>query len=215
MTDTQHLIAALSATARPVRPVRPRWYMTLLLLVLSIYAICAQCWLEGFRPDLAIQLQRPLFLAELALLVAMGAGAVVAAAYAMLPDAARYRRLLWWPYVASVLMFGLVVLQLAMPHDPRMVMPDIHAHTHQCTQYIALSAMIPALLVFGMLRLGATIMPVRAGSLAVIAAVSVGALTLRLAEPNDQMLHVLFWHYLPSMGFAALGAVAGRVLLRW
>lgn len=215
MTDTQHLIAALSASAKPVRPVRPGRYMALMLLALSVYAVCAQCWLEGFRPDLAVQLGRPLFLLELVLLSAMFAGAVAAAVYAMLPDAVHYRRLLWWPYVASALMLGLVLLQLMMPHDPRMVMPDIHAHTHQCTQYIAASAIIPALLVFGMLRLGATVMPARAGTLAVIAAVSVGALTLRLAEPNDQILHLLIWHYLPSLGFAVLGAIAGRLLLRW
>lgn len=58
-------------------------------------------------------------------------------------------------------------------------------------------------------------MPLQAGFIAVIAAVSVGAITLRLAEPNDQIAHLLVWHYLPSVFFASLGALLGRYLLRW
>ena len=54
-----------------------------------------------------------------------------------------------------------------------------------------------------------------AGLLAVIAAVSVGAITLRLAEANDEIMHLLSWHYLPSIFFASLGALLGRYLLRW
>jgi len=215
MVDTQQLIRELSSQASPVKLLRPARYAMLLLVTLSIYAVCAQCWLEGFRPDLAVQLVRPLFIGELFLLMAMLVSATVAAAYAMLPHAAYQKPLMRLPYVFSGLMLALLTFQLFLPQDTRMVMSDETSHTHECTMYIALSSMLPAALIFGLLRKGATIVPGAAGVLAVIASVSVGALTLRLAEVNDEITHLLTWHYVPSVFFAALGALIGRFLLRW
>ena len=215
MVDTKQLIQDLSAEAKPVKVVRPQRYAAILLALLSIYAICAQCWLEGFRPDLAMQLMRPLFLVELLLLAAMLVSSSVASVYAMLPDGAQRKTLMRSPYIFSGGMLALVIFQLFLPHDARMVMSNATSHTHECTMYIAFSSILPAVLIFGLLRNGASVMPMQAGLLAVIAAVSVGAITLRLAEANDEIIHLLSWHYLPSIFFASLGALLGRYLLRW
>lgn len=215
MVDTKQLIEQLSAEAVPVRVMRPQRYVLVLLIVLLTYAVCAQCWLEGFRADIATQLARPLFLLELLLLVAMLVSSSVAAAFAMLPDIGQRKRLMQLPYILSGGLFLLVLFQLFMPPDARMVMADTNSHTHQCTQYIAVTSLLPAVLMFGLLRKGASIMPLQAGFIAVIAAVSVGAITLRLAEPNDQITHLIAWHYVPSLFFASLGALLGRYLLRW
>lgn len=215
MSDIKQLIQQLSAEAAPVKMLRPQRYALMLLIALALYAICAQCWLEGFRPDIAVQLRRPLFVWELVLLLAMVCSASVASVFAMLPDAAQYKRLLQLPYLCVGGMLVLVVLQLLLPPDTRMVMSDMVSHTHECTQYIALSSLLPALLIFGLLRKGASVMPRQAGFLAVIAAVAVGALTLRLAEANDDVGHLLVWHYIPSLFFASLGALLGRFVLRW
>lgn len=215
MVDTKQLIQELSAEAKPVKLVRPQRYVAFLLALLSVYAICVQCWLEGFRPDLAMQLTRPLFMAELLLLAAMLVSALVASVYAMLPDGGQRKMLLRLPYVFSGGMLALVIFQLFLPQDARMVMSDATSHAHECTMYIALSSILPAALIFGLLRKGASVMPMQAGLLAVIAAVSVGAITLRLAEANDEIIHLLSWHYLPSIFFASLGALLGRYLLRW
>jgi hypothetical protein len=215
MVDTKQLIQDLSAEAKPVKLVRPQRYAAFLLALLSIYAICAQCWLEGFRPDLAIQLARPLFLVELLFLAAMLVSSSVASVYAMLPDGGERKTLMRLPYIFSGGMLGLVIFQLFLPQDARMVMSDANSHAHECTTYIAFSSILPAALIFGLLRKGASVMPMQAGLLAVIAAVSVGAITLRLAEANDEIMHLLSWHYLPSIFFASLGALLGRYLLRW
>lgn len=215
MVDTKQLIQDLSAEAKPVKLVRPQRYAAILLALLSIYAICAQCWLEGFRSDLAMQLMRPLFLVELLLLAAMLVSSSFASVYAMLPDGAQHKTLMRLPYIFSGGMLTLVLFQLFLPNDVRMIMSDASSHTHECTMYIAFSSLLPAVLIFGLLRKGASVMPMQAGLLAVIAAVSVGAITLRLAEANDEIMHLLSWHYLPSIFFASLGALLGRYLLRW
>jgi hypothetical protein len=49
----------------------------------------------------------------------------------------------------------------------------------------------------------------------VLAASGVGCLTLRLAELNDSIEHLLQWHYVPTLLFAAGGAMIGKWLLRW
>jgi hypothetical protein len=215
MGDTKQLIQELSAKAAPVKIVRPERYAAFLLVLLSVYALCAQCWLEGLRPDLIMQLTRPLFIVELLLLAAMLTSASVASVYAMLPDGAQRKTLMCLPYVFSGGMLALLVFQLFLPQDARMVTSDATSHTHECTMYIALSSILPTALIFGLLRKGASVMPMQAGLLAVIAAVSVGAITLRLAEANDEITHLLTWHYLPSLFFACLGAVSGRFLVRW
>jgi hypothetical protein len=215
MVDTKQLIQELSAQAAPVKRLQPRRDAAFLLALLSIYAICAQCWLEGFRPDLAIQLSRPLFILELLLLAAMLVSASVASVYVMLPDGGQRKTLMRLPYVFSGGMLVLLVFQLFLPQDIRMVMSDAAAHTHACTIYIALSSLLPAALIFGLLRKGASVMPMQAGLLAVITAVSVGAITLRLAEANDEIIHLLVWHYVPGLFFASMGGLLGRYFLRW
>ena len=215
MVDTKQLIQDISAETKPVKLVRPQRYAVFLLALLSIYAICAQCWLEGFRPDLLMQIARPLFLVELLLLAAMFVSSSVASVYAMLPDGTQRKTLMRLPYIFSGGMLALVIVQLFLPQDARMVMSDATSHTYECTMYIAFSSILPATLIFGLLRKGASVMPLQAGLLAVIAAVSVGAITLRLAEANDEIMHLLSWHYLPSIFFASLGVILGRYLLRW
>lgn len=215
MIDTKQLIQDLSAEAKPVKLVRPQRYAAFLLALLSVYAICAQCWLEGFRPDLSMQLARPLFMVELLLLAAMLVSASVASVHAMLPDGGERKTLMRLPYLFSGGLLALVIFQIFLPQDTRMVMSNTTSHTHECTMYIAFSSILPAVMIFGLLRRGASVMPMQAGLLAVIAAVSVGAITLRLAEANDEITHLLSWHYLPSIFFASLGAALGRYLLRW
>jgi hypothetical protein len=85
----------------------------------------------------------------------------------------------------------------------------------ECALCIAAVALIPSALLFALIRKGATIRPLQAGSFAVLAASSVGGLTLRLAEANDSLMHLVVWHYLPALLFATLGAVIGKKLLRW
>ena len=215
MVDTRQLIQDLSAGATPIKILRPQRYIALLLALFFIYAICGQCWLEGFRPDISMQLTRPLFIAELLLLAAMLTSASIASIYAMLPDSAQRKTLMRLPYLFSAGMLALVMFQLFLPQDARMAVSAISSHSHNCTLYIALSSILPAALIFVLLRKGASVVPMQAGFLAVIAAVSVGSITLRLAEANDEIMHLLSWHYLPSSFFAILGALLGRHLLRW
>ena len=215
MTDTDTLIARLSSEAISRKPVRsPRYWAVRLLAVLVVYGVGTQLCL-GLRPDLAMQITRPLFVGEIALLVALLFTSVIASVLAMYPDAYQKPALLKLPYALFLLLLGLVAIQLLMPLDARMVMPLPGAHGIECALCIGSVAVIPAALIFMLLRKGASVRQSQAGSFAVLAASSIGCLTLRLAEANDSMVHLASWHYGPTILFAALGAGIGKIMLKW
>jgi len=120
------------------------------------------------------------------------------------------------PYAVFTLLVAMVGFQLMMPTDTLMVMPEeVGAHPMECTICIASVALIPSALIFSLLRNGASIHPFQAGSFAVLASSAIGCLTLRLSEANDSIIHLVQWHYVPTLFFAALGALAGKWLLKW
>lgn len=216
MNNTADLIAALSAEAKASKPLPAPMTLGLsVLAVLAIYAVATQLYL-GLRPDLSMQLTRPFFVAEILLLTALAISSAIAAVLAMYPDVYQKPQLLKLPYAIFSALVGLILFQLFMPHDARMVMPegeDVHAM--ECAICIASVALIPAALLFALLKKGASIRPLQAGSFAVLAASAVGCLTLRLAEENDSLMHLVSWHYVPTLLFAMLGAAIGKKLLRW
>lgn len=214
MVNTEQFIQNLSAQATSVNTVRPATYITRLLCVLLVYGSLAQ-WGLGLRDDLSVQLTRPFFVLELLLLSILLVSSAIASVLAMYPDAYQKRILIKLPYIFAGLIVGLIFVQLFTPQDPRMVMPDKDSHTVECALFIAMASALPAMLIFTLLRKGATLTPLQAGTLAVITASSIGALTLRLAEAEDDILHLLTWHYIPSIGFAMVGALLGRWLLKW
>lgn len=42
-----------------------------------------------------------------------------------------------------------------------------------------------------------------------------GALSLRLSEQTDSILHVIQWHYLPMIAVSLVGLWLGKTLLKW
>lgn len=215
MNSTADLIASLSTEAKPIKKMAtPSYWALRLLAVLSVYAFGAQLFL-GLRPDLMAQFTRPLFALETLLLTFLLLSSAVASVLSMYPDAYQKPQLLNLPYAVFALLVGLVGFQLLMPLDPLMVMPEAGLHAMECAICIASVALIPSALIFALLRKGAPVHQLQAGAFAVLAASAIGGVTLRLSEANDSIMHLVQWHYVPTLLFAILGALAGKWLLRW
>ena len=214
--NTQDLITKLSQDTPQKSALRqPFWFAVQLIIVLTVYGLGTQFFL-GLRPDVFIQLNRLAFSTEIALLTMLVFSSSVAAVMAMYPDALQKVYALKIPYVVFALLAGFVVFQLAfMPQDERAVLPPLSPHGMECALCIGAVALIPAALLFFLLRKGASVTPLKAGSFAVLAAAGVGCLTLRLAESNDSLVHLASWHYLPTLIFAIIGAAVGKWLLKW
>jgi hypothetical protein len=216
MSNTADLIASLSAEAMPTKKVRaPAYWAVRLLVVLVVYAAGCQLFL-GLRPDLEEQFARLLFVLETLLLALLLITSAISSVLAMYPDAYQKQRLLKLPYAVFALLLGLIGFQLLMPNDARMVIPEgTGIHAIECAICIASVALVPSALIFALLRKGATVRQLQAGSFAVLAASAIGGLTLRLAEENDSIMHLVQWHYVPTLLFATLGALVGKWLLKW
>jgi hypothetical protein len=216
MRDIDTLVAELSSDVANKRAWQraPAALAGKLLAVLFIYGAAVQVHL-GLRADLRLQFARPLFDLEILLLAALALSSVIAATIAMYPDAYQKPGWLKLPYAVAALLAVLMIVQLAMPTDARMVMAAPGMIAMHCAMCIGWVAMLPSLLLFVILRRGATVRPLQAGIFAVLAASAIGCLTLRLSEANDSLAHLLLWHYLPTLVFATLGAVIGSRVLKW
>lgn len=211
--DTNELIESLGRDARPLRPRTPLYLGARPLVLLLTYMAAAQFFLP-LRADLAAQLARPAFLAEILGLILLITSSASSAVLMMFPDLHQKRWARSLPYGVFAALALLMLAQLALPGDARMALPH-GGHAMECALCISSVALVPAALLFGLIRTGSSVHPLRAGSFAVLAAAGIGCLTLRLSEVNDALPHLLTWHYLPTLLFALVGALLGKFLLRW
>lgn len=215
MNSTIDLITKLSAEAKPIKPMlNPKQWIVRLLLILGVYGFTAQIFL-GLRVDLALQFTRSLFTAEITLMLSLFITSIIAAVLNIYPDL--YQKSFWLkiPYIIFLLILGFFISQIFMPISGLAVIPTGIFHKLECTICIMFVAVIPAILIFTILKKGATVRPLQAGSFTVLAASSLGYLILRFSEANDAISHLLIWHYLPMLCFAILGAVIGKFCLKW
>ncbi len=182
-------------------------------LVLVVYAIAASLFL-GRRPDLAFQIERPFYLLELIILPIIAFSSLRAAFYLSYPDSYQQKRVGLWPLVSGLALIGLILLQILMPADSRMQLPE-GVNGMDCATCICVFAMLPSAFLFVLLRKGATTHPLRAGLFIALSAASTGCFILRLAEPNDSLVHVLQFHYLTTLACAFVGTLIGKFALRW
>jgi hypothetical protein len=216
MTDTPDLITALSTQALPVKVLRsPMYFAVRLILILALYGIACQLCL-GVRPDLALHYTRPLFVMEIGLLLLLLLSSIVASVLTLYPDGYQKPHYLKLPYVITLLFIALLTTQSLMPQDTDIIMADgAHVHDMECALCIVALSLIPSALIFMILRKGASVKQHHAGMFAVLAAASLGCLIIRFAEPNDAVMHLVQWHYIPTMLYAIIGACAGKWLLEW
>lgn len=215
MTRTNDLIAQLAQDAAPKRPALKASHEVLRLLVIGlVYAIGAQLYL-GLRPDLIERLTDVWFEAEIVSLLFLVLTSIMASVLVMTPDAYQKPALLKLPYVVFAVLLMIIGGQIITIYDIQKMMADINIHGMECAICIGAMAIVPSAIMFTILKKGASIRPLQAGAFAIFITTGIGCLALRLAEPNDSLIHLTQWHYLPTLAFALLGAMLGKWLLRW
>ena len=133
------------------------------------------------------------------------------AALLSFPDLHQMRRVAFTP----ALMFALFLLIIFFSWSSDNLPAAPPSHTYECTICIILIALLPAAWTFFEMRKNASTHYCLAGGIALLSALSIGALWLRLYELNDSIAHVIQWHYLPMIGFGIVGMWLGKVILKW
>lgn len=210
---TEELIAKLSSEQSKKTLKTPSYYASCFLITLIIYAIFIQSYL-GLRVDLSVQLLNKSFLLEIFLLGALSVTSAMAAIFLIYPDCYQKKILIKIPNFLFAATIVFIAAQLLLPSESlQLITPN--SHNIECSICIAAVAIIPSLLLFNLIKKGAATSFKKAGFFAILTTSGIGCLTLRLAEINDSAMHLLVWHYLPTLLFAGIGALIGKYFLKW
>ncbi|TDK32341.1 DUF1109 domain-containing protein [Rhizobium deserti] len=205
------LIKGLATQAGKRRAVRPRFDAVLAaaLLVSFLAATAIVLLTAGTRPDLMVIISTWTFQFKVVGMILIAVGTVLVARHIVQPGVPVHLLHGLGPGVAFLLLGSLF---------DRSGFPLLGAHTYSvpaCAGVIILSS-IPALgAILAAMRAGTPTHLAQAGAVAGLLAGSVGALSYTIACLNDGASFVALW-YLVSIGIVAvIGAITGRIALRW
>lgn len=209
--DFEQLVAELAGDAAKIAPAPHPYLLSLKWMAAAAVYLLVALTISGVRHDLPQALQHPWFITELAILLLVFIATSLSAALLAFPDLHQKPRLAFLPALMFALL-AMVILLSWLADSPPAPLP---VHSVECTISIALLSLLPAVWIFHAMRRFASTHHHWAGSIALLAVFSIGALWLRLYEVNDSIIHVVQWHYLPMLGIALIGWLSGRVLLKW
>jgi hypothetical protein len=209
---TEDLIAELTERVTPVRPLPPPAVRTLGWFVLA--AACGVVGVASFgaRSDVMVRLTQSDYLWIAGLVVLTSMFAVVVSLMLSIPGAERTPVL----RVSTLGLLGLwtVTMVWAVLAAGRGLPISTDPHWPVCFIRVFAVGVLPALVLFGMVRRGH---PLRLGwtaAMAALAAAAVGALAVQVACPLDDPGHGFLGHFVPVMVMAAIGVGARPRLLR-
>ncbi|SOB94617.1 NrsF family protein [Rhodobacter maris] len=168
--------------------------------------------LLGLRPDLALAIRQPVIAAKTLVPLLLGLLALGAAFASARPA----QHVTLWPLLLPLAAaFGLFVARVLATSPERMV-PELLGHTvGACLLSITALSLVPLGLALGGLRAGASTRPARTGALAGLAVGAFAVVGYSLHCPEDSPMFYVPWYGSGIALSSALGAIAGRWLLRW
>ncbi len=212
MDNIENLVLSLSKEATPVKPAPQPLLLSLKWIALALAYLIVALAVSGPRPDLLLQLQHPLFVAELTVLFGLLVTAALSTAVLAFPDLHQQRAQAFFPL--WMIMLLVLVLAIAwLTNTPTSA--AVQTHSIQCTLALLLFSLLPSVTIFYAVRRLACTRPQQAGSVALLFAFSTGALWLRLYEANDSIIHIIGWHYLPMIVVGVFGWIIGKSVLKW
>jgi hypothetical protein len=117
--------------------------------------------------------------------------------------------------LAPALMIAAVMAELTVMPEQTWMPRMIGTNSMICMSFIPLIGIGPLAVFIAVLRYGAPTRPVLAGALAGLLAGGLGATFYAAHCFDDSPLFVAVWYTIAIAVMAALGAIAGRVFIRW
>jgi hypothetical protein len=211
MENTDELINKLVQDAATVKPAPHPYKLSLAWIGWAAAYLVVSFIFSGLRPDLAVKLHEPWFVAEIAALACIFVATSLSASLLSFPDIHQLRRVAYAPVFTFVLFVAVMFLAWRADNPPA----PLPMHSFRCTMGITMLSLLPAAWMFYAMRKFASTHYHLAGSCALLFAFSIGAIWLRLYEVNDSIIHVIEWHYLPMIAFALAGLWLGKLILKW
>ena len=209
MIATSALIDLLAAHARPVRRLRPPLVRALLWLLFAAFVFALLALGHGTRPDLALRLSEPLFVAGMAASLATGILAIVASFMLNVPDRARGWSLLPVPALiawVSTIGYGCLTHWVEIGPD------GMHAgDTARCFATLMLTSLPLSLALLAMLSNGSLLRPTAATLTASLAVAAITASTMLLMHDLNATVMILLWNAGAATAIVVTGAAAAAI----
>jgi hypothetical protein len=211
---TKELIDSLSGQLAPVRP-RSLATRAGTVLVIGAAYLAFLLLLFHHRPDLMQALGRGEFLALQVLLFLLAALSLVSFARVLVPGsrvpAAQSLALAFLGLAA----LALVLFRYLAPLPETFAAVATVSAAH-CASTVFLAAAVLGAAFFWIARREAPTAPFGLGTLAAVASVALSSIAVDLSCPNENPLHILFFHLLvPLLALLAAALPLARRLLRW
>jgi hypothetical protein len=211
---TDQLIALLSARVQPVDPRRVQRRFVALLALSGLLALSCSVLFLGLRPDLRSAADQPMFWLKLAFPASL-AGAALLVSWrlghpGMRPGAA------WMGVAMPVALLWLLAagVLLAAPAHERLALA-LGQTWWQCPLTVGLLSLGPLALALWAAAGLAPTRPALSGAIAGLFAGACAAAAYALHCPEMQAPFLGIWYVAGMLVPTALGAAAGRLMLRW
>ena len=210
---TDDLIKALDADAHSrAMPQAAAWWVALgaaVLIAATVFMLTI-----GPRPDMASAMHTMRFPAKFTYTVALAVTAFVFIRALSVPGAAT-RRLALAMWVAPILVAVAVILELLAVPSADWGRRLIGTNMYICMTFIPLIGLGPLAVFLMALRHGAPPRPVLSGAVAGLLAGGVAATFYAAHCFDDSPLFVATWYTIAIAFLTALGALGGRLFVRW
>ncbi|MBN9041175.1 MAG: hypothetical protein BGP05_06375 [Rhizobiales bacterium 62-47] len=211
--DTERLINTLALDAgHRERPVGVA--LAVALLLAAPVSIALFMMVLGMRPDVATAMHNPFFDLKFVVTIALASVAIAISLHLARPEAT----LAAWGWLLLIPV-GLIALGIAfemmLPHERPWLTRLIGNNAIACVSAIPLFSLPLLAAALFALRRGAPSRPMLAGAVAGLLAAGLGATLYASHCTDDSPLFVATWYPLAIAMVAAVGAFAGRRLLRF
>lgn len=203
---TEDLIITLASEARPVTPLRSPAARATVWAAASIGALALGVMIRAPRGDFLAALQRPFYLAEGLVTLAVALAAAATALTLCVPGAERTRLVRWAPVLAAGVWVGLMAATLVGQGAPVAAFAR-EPVIYECVTRTVTFGLVPAVLLFAMVRRAAPLERRWNAGLAALGAFALGALGTQIDCAIDRPAHLLLWHMAP-VGLLVAGATA-------
>ena len=213
MITTPDLIESLVANAAPVRRLRPPVARAVGWLLFAALMLALLAVSHEVRPDLALRLRQPEFVAGIAASLATGVLAASASFLLSIPDRSRAWLLLPLPALlvwVSTIGYGCLINWVSLqPGSPPL------GEEAGCFALLVLTGVPLSLAMLIMLRHAALLAPTQVAILGSLAVAAVTATALSIFHKHDASAIILIWNFGTAVLLVALGGAFGHRMFSW
>lgn len=205
---TNDLIRQLTSDLRPIKIVKFTPFDVVKVFLVGSLCVLAAIAIFGLRADFSAQVLSIRFVIESVWLLLLGFLSIFAALTLSIPSI-KNKKIQNAPLVVFIMILGSTVYSFFTYANPFLY----SGHGFFCVYEILAASVLPASLMFYLVRKAAAFKRDVVGVLVLLSGISFGLLSVQLTCVDSTPLHLLLWHMLPTVILVFSGIFLSRKIL--